>query len=64
MVLEELKIPSEKPMKLYCDNKVTINVAHNWVQYDRTKHVEVHAVCSNRKTASRHPHQRSSKETV
>ena len=28
-------------MKLYCDNKSTINIAHNPVQHDRTKHVEV-----------------------
>ena len=28
-------------MKLYCDNKATINIAHNLVQHDRTKHVEV-----------------------
>ena len=28
-------------MNLLCDNKATIDVAHNPVQYDRTKHVEV-----------------------
>ena len=28
-------------MKLYYDNKSTINIAHNPVQHDRTKHVEV-----------------------
>ena len=28
-------------MKLYCDNNATINIAHNLVQYDRTKQVEV-----------------------
>ena len=28
-------------MKLYCDNKVTTNIAHNPAQHDRTKHVEV-----------------------
>ena len=28
-------------MKLYCDNKVSINIAHNLVQYDRTIHVEI-----------------------
>ena len=28
-------------MKLYCDNKAIINIAHNPVQHDRTKHVEV-----------------------
>lgn len=28
-------------MKLYCDNKSAITIAHNPVQHDRTKHVEV-----------------------
>ena len=29
------------PMKLYCDNKTMINIAHNPIQHDRTKHVEI-----------------------
>ncbi|KAJ8771605.1 hypothetical protein K2173_026782 [Erythroxylum novogranatense] len=29
------------PMKLFCDNKSAISIAHNPVQYDRTKHIEV-----------------------
>lgn len=28
-------------MNLFCDNKAAIAVAHNPVQHDRTKHVEV-----------------------
>lgn len=28
-------------MKLYCDNKAAISIAHNPVLHDRTKHVEV-----------------------
>ena len=28
-------------MKMYCDNKVVINISHNSVHHDRTKHVEV-----------------------
>lgn len=28
-------------MRLYCDNKEAINNAHNPVQHDRTKHVEI-----------------------
>ncbi|BAT82399.1 hypothetical protein VIGAN_03241200 [Vigna angularis var. angularis] len=28
-------------MKLYCDNKSAIEIAHNPVQHDRTKHVEI-----------------------
>lgn len=27
-------------MKLYCDNKLVINIAHNLVQHDCFKHVE------------------------
>ncbi|PON98836.1 hypothetical protein TorRG33x02_054510 [Trema orientale] len=29
------------PMKVYCDNKAAISIAHNLVLHDRTKHVEV-----------------------
>ena len=28
-------------MKLYFDNKLAINIAHNPIQYDQTKHIEV-----------------------
>ena len=28
-------------MKLYCDNKSAISIAHNLVQHDRTKHIEI-----------------------
>lgn len=28
-------------MKLYYDNKATISIAHNPVQHDRNKHVEI-----------------------
>ena len=38
---EELKIEYEKPMRLYCDNKSTICIAHNPVQHDRTKHIKI-----------------------
>ncbi|KAK2984412.1 hypothetical protein RJ640_009912 [Escallonia rubra] len=41
IILNDLKIKLETPMKLYCDNKSAINIAHNPVQHDRTKHVEV-----------------------
>ena len=39
--LEELKMRSSSPMKLYYDNKATISIAHNPVLHDLTKHVEV-----------------------
>lgn len=38
-LLEDLKVTSPMPMKLYYDNKTTINIAHALVQCDRTKHV-------------------------
>ena len=42
IILEDLKIKWETPMRLYCDNKsAAINIAHNLIQHDRTKHVEV-----------------------
>ncbi|KAM7509192.1 hypothetical protein LguiA_019645 [Lonicera macranthoides] len=40
-VLEELKRPISLLMKLYCDNKAAISIAHNPVLHDRTKHVEI-----------------------
>ncbi|CAL8996549.1 unnamed protein product [Prunus brigantina] len=40
-LLTELGFKPRKPMELYCDNKSAIDIAHNPVQHDRTKHVEV-----------------------
>ena len=40
-LLEDLKIQSSLPMKVHCDNKAAIAIAHNPVLHDRTKHVEV-----------------------
>ena len=40
-VLEELRQPSEEAMKLYCDNKAEFSNAHNPIQHDRAKHVEI-----------------------
>ena len=28
-------------MKFYCHNKSAINIAHNFIQHDRMKHIEV-----------------------
>ena len=28
-------------MKLYCDNKIAINIAHNTIQHDKIKHIEI-----------------------
>ena len=41
LILDELKIPFNGPMKLFCDNKATISIVHNPVHYNITKHVEV-----------------------
>ncbi|RVW91352.1 Copia protein [Vitis vinifera] len=40
-LLEELKAASPLPMKVFCDNKTVIAIAHNPVLHDKTKHVEV-----------------------
>lgn len=40
-VLEDLKIQCECPMKLFCDNKLTMSIAHNPVQHDRRKHIKI-----------------------
>ena len=41
IILDDLGIKRKKPMDLYCDNKSAISIAHNPVQHDRTKHVEI-----------------------
>ena len=40
-VLEELKMTIELPLKLYYDSKAAISIAHNPVQHDRMKHIEI-----------------------
>lgn len=40
-ILEDLKIKWSGPMRLYCDNKSAINIAHNPIQHDQTKHIEM-----------------------
>ena len=34
IILEDLKIKWDGPMKLFCDNKSAISIAHNPVQHD------------------------------
>ncbi|GAA0186440.1 transmembrane signal receptor [Lithospermum erythrorhizon] len=41
-IYEELVLEFDGQIQLYCDNQSTINIAHNHVQHDRTKHVEVY----------------------
>lgn len=38
--MKDLKLLSDRPMRLYCDNKAANNIAHNLVQHDWTKHIE------------------------
>ncbi|CAL8170056.1 unnamed protein product [Prunus armeniaca] len=40
-LLRDLGFGPQKPMDLYCDNKTAIAIAHNPMQHDRTKYVEV-----------------------
>ena len=41
VILDDLKIKYEALMGLVCDNKSAISIAHNLVQHDRTKHIEI-----------------------
>ncbi|RVW53975.1 Retrovirus-related Pol polyprotein from transposon RE1 [Vitis vinifera] len=41
IILDDLRIKWDGPMKLYCDNKSAINIVHNPIQHDRTKHIEI-----------------------
>jgi len=41
IILSDLKVACEEPMILYCDNKSAISIAHNPVQHERTKHIEI-----------------------
>ncbi|KAK3006500.1 hypothetical protein RJ639_017039 [Escallonia herrerae] len=41
LLLQDLGCVSKQPIKLYCDNKAACDIAHNLVQHDRTKHVEI-----------------------
>ena len=40
-LLEKLKIKTKTLMTPYCGNKMTINIVHNLVQRDKTKHIEI-----------------------
>ena len=39
--MKDLGYPLRQPIQLYCDNQAACDIAHNPVQHDRTKHVEV-----------------------
>ena len=41
LLLQDLGYLSRQPIRLFCDNKAACDIAHNPVQHDHTKHVEV-----------------------
>lgn len=40
IILSDLVIKHETPMRLFCESKSTFSIAHNLV-HDRTKHIEI-----------------------
>jgi hypothetical protein len=40
-LLLELGLFEDKPIMLYCDDKVVINITNNPIQHDRTKHMKI-----------------------
>lgn len=40
-LMQKLGITNDKPILLFCGNKAVINIAHNPMQHDRTKHIEI-----------------------
>ena len=41
IILKDLNIQWDGPMRLYHDNKSAISIAHNPRQHDRTKHIGI-----------------------
>jgi hypothetical protein len=41
ILLSELRLFDGAPMCLYCDNQAAVNIVHNPVHHDRTKHIEI-----------------------
>ncbi|RVW39467.1 Retrovirus-related Pol polyprotein from transposon RE1 [Vitis vinifera] len=41
LLLQDLGYLSRQPIRLFCDNKVACDIAHNPIQHDRIKHVKV-----------------------
>lgn len=41
IILDDLKIKYEAPMRLFWENKTAISIAHNQVLHDRMKHIKI-----------------------
>ena len=41
IILNKLGLKKAEPIRLYCEKKLTINITHNPVQHDQTKHIEI-----------------------
>ncbi|RDX99738.1 Copia protein, partial [Mucuna pruriens] len=41
IILDNLKVKYEGPIKLFCDNNLTISISYNPIQHDKTKHIEI-----------------------
>ena len=40
-LLQELQVPTIKPVVLHCDNMSAIHIARNPIYHERTKHIEI-----------------------
>ena len=40
-LLQELGVPIQRPITLYCDNQSAIFIGKNPIFYERTKHIEI-----------------------
>ncbi|RDX69467.1 Copia protein, partial [Mucuna pruriens] len=41
IILDDLKVKYERLIKLFCNNNSAISIAHNPVQHDRIKYIEI-----------------------
>ena len=41
LLLKELKLFDNTPLRVYCDNHATIKIVNNPVYHDMTKHIEI-----------------------
>ena len=53
MMFSDLGTKLDCYIKLYCENKLAISIAHNPIHYDRTKHMEINQHFIKEKLESR-----------